>query len=165
MPEFTLPLLPTEKMPDRPSEMIRLAMLDISECSRDFRYEVEEPRISSWDLFFHHVDDFWDHVWHRPIPNKGTCLVCMAGAVMAKSLFAPWGYEWTPFDFEKITREKLIALEAFRNGNINIALIDILGHSNNPLEAERKIVPYTKSRRLFFRQMEKLADDLEEHGL
>lgn len=151
-------LVPIEELPDRPSELIRRGLMDISECSRDFRYQV--------DIFAEENNiDFWDSVWHRLNRSKKACLVCMAGAVMAKSLYVEWGRNYTPDDFEPDTRKKLMALEALRQGEINVALTQILELPNNPLEVERKIVPYAQSRKLFCRQMTILADDLEAHGL
>jgi len=151
MPELTKRIRPIEKLPDLPSRLIRQALFDISDCERDRRYRVED------------VNEFWDRDWHT-LRNK-TCMVCMAGAVMAKSLLASWGETYKPNDFDHDTEKKLMALNEFRLGGIHTALVRILELPNNPLEVERRITPYAQSRRLFMRQMSLLADDLEKHGL
>lgn len=144
-------IVPIERLPDTPSQLIRAALLDVKDCSRDPRYQVEHP-------------SFWEHAWHR-LNRKGKCVVCMAGAVIAKSLYVEWGREVTPEHFEPDTKKKLMALNEFRQGGIHTALVHILEHRNNPLEVERKITPYAESPRLFFRQMHMLADDLAAAGL
>jgi hypothetical protein len=146
-------LVPIEKLPDRPSALVRAALADIEECERDQRYSIES------------IDEFWERQWHRLSKDRATCNVCAAGAVMAKSLYVNWGETCTPDDFEQDTRKKLMALNEFRQGDIHTALVHIMGYAKNPLEVERRITPYAQSRRLFFRQMNLLADDLEAHGL
>lgn len=153
-------LIPIERLSDRPSYLIRGALLDMSECEKDKRYSVEDP-------------DFWNLRWHQKHVRRSRhshlgnviCNVCMAGAVMAKSCLAPYGETWTPDDFDEDTKKKLMALNELRQGDIHTALIHILELSNNPLEVERKITPYAENKKLFCRQMEILADNLEAHGL
>jgi hypothetical protein len=146
-------LVPIQKLPDRPSHLIRAALLDAAECERDPRYCVEDP------------NGFWNRAWHLLATDRKRCLVCLAGAVMAKSLYVSWGDSYSPEDFEPDTKKKLMALNEFRRGDIHRALVYVLELPKNPLEVERRITPYAQNRRQFYRQMSALADDLEEHAL
>jgi hypothetical protein len=177
-------LTPIEKLPDRPSALIRIGLNDLAECERDPRYRTGNewnrwnPRVKPthgrtgghWEddgfvlnIMWNDDDMPWDYLWHRRCGD--ICLVCLAGAMMAKSCLAPWGENYTPDDFDEDCRRKLMTVDALRQGHIHRALIDILGLPRNPLDVERRITPYAKDRRVFFRQMTRLADDLEAHDL
>ena len=53
-------------LPDKPSELIRLALSDLEKCEGDSRYEVDMNE------------------WHVPTQKGHVCYVCLAGSVMAK---------------------------------------------------------------------------------
>jgi hypothetical protein len=56
-----------DTLPNKPSELIRVALKDLEEAERDPHYEVEMC------------------TWHRPSSTTGVCTVCLAGSVLAKS--------------------------------------------------------------------------------
>jgi hypothetical protein len=60
------------KLPDKLSELIRVAVQDMEACRIDPRYKLDMS------------------VWH--IPRDGICRVCMAGAVLAKTCGYPKYY-------------------------------------------------------------------------
>ena len=61
------------------------------------------------------------HRWHMPGVVPGTCNVCLAGAVMAKTLKAPKHLMLNPFDYPPATCRKLLALDNLRAGDVGAA--------------------------------------------
>lgn len=57
-------------LPDKLSELLRVAVADAQKCEADPRYRLRMDR------------------WHAGMRDSPTCDVCMAGAVMAKTLGA-----------------------------------------------------------------------------
>lgn len=94
-------------LPDKPSELIRLALSDLSAVQKDDRYSVAMH-------IFHGAD-------HSPYakPGDNRCYVCLAGAVIANSLVRGRP-ELTLFPkmFNNEIRYKLIALDCFRAGRV-----------------------------------------------
>ena len=134
------------KLPDRPSELIRLALADLALCAADPNYRIDM------------------YEWHNP-QDDGVCQVCLAGAVMAKSLNAPPAAELYSSDFPE-NRKKIKALDAFQEGLVCGALA-YLGHdlSNWGHGArDREITRYRADAGAFMADMRKLADDLEAAG-
>lgn len=81
----------------KPSELIRAALVDLQACVQDPRYVVN-------------MED-----WHEP-GYGGPCQVCLAGAVMAKSLRADVSDTAGPYAFPELIRARLRALDSFREG-------------------------------------------------
>ena len=132
-------------LPDKPSELIRLALADLALCAADPNYRIDMGE------------------WHKP--EDGVCQVCLAGAVMAKSLNASRAAELYSSDFPE-NRQKIKVLDDFRNGIVCVALDD-LGHdlSNWGHGArDRYITPYDSDPGAFMADMRQLADDLEAAG-
>ena len=133
------------KLPDKPSELIRLALADLALCAADPNYRIDMGQ------------------WH--MPEHGVCQVCLAGAVMAKSLNASRAAEFYPEDFPE-NRKKINALDVFRDGLVCTALIDLgqdlsnWGHGAR----SREISSYSKDPDAFMADMHDLADDLEAKG-
>ena len=133
------------KLPDKPSELIRLALADLALCAADPNYRIDMGE------------------WHKP--EHGVCQVCLAGAVMAKSLNASRAVELYSNDFPE-NRRKITALNDLRQGDVFRAFDEIdldlssWGH-NAP---ERDITPYHKDPVGFMADMRRLADDLEAAG-
>jgi hypothetical protein len=91
-----------KELPDKLSELIDVTVADVELCMRDPRYR-------------------WVPCsWHEPVDNY--CGVCLAGAVMAKSLDAPPDDMMFPNDYTGRDHVKLLALEGLRNGDISAAL-------------------------------------------
>lgn len=130
-------------LPDKPSELIRVALNDLKKIEKTKGYEVDMES------------------WHDSYNSK--CLVCLAGAVMVKSLKAEKNKSLFPVHFPT-EREKLRVLNDLRMGEVSngfhrLGIPDLEGKKFN-----RKIVYYHKNRLQFFADMEKLADDLEDGG-
>lgn len=139
----------SKRLPDKPSELIRLALADLRKVEADELYEVNM------------------NLWHAPMHSKPVCAVCLAGAVMAMTLGAkPWT-DMLPSFYKGKTTRKLSALDSFRIGEVDFALvtlgIDVTALSQKV--ANRGIVPYHINREGFHFQMLELADALEGAGL
>jgi hypothetical protein len=93
-------------LPDLPSELIRLALHDLELCENDNRYMINMG------------------LWHvrQNTEVGGSCSVCLAGSVMAKTLDTSLVNAF-PADFESTgTEMKLIALNKFRTGDVKRGL-------------------------------------------
>lgn len=93
-------------LPDRLSALLRLAVADAQKCEQDPRYRLD-------------MDE-----WHDPdFDVDGKCGVCMAGAVMAKTLGVPFDRVVTPSTlFDSDSKMKLLAINQARVGNLRNAL-------------------------------------------
>lgn len=96
-------------LPDKPSELIRLALADLEKIEADPRYEVDMS------------------TWHKPEftfdgQMRSVCAVCFAGAVMAKTCNIPLEELIQPEQFEEDQMNKFAALDAFRSGRIESGL-------------------------------------------
>lgn len=132
-------------LPDKPSELIRLALADLALCAADPNYRI----------------DMTD--WHSP--DNGVCQVCLAGAVMAKSLNAPpaAGLHWIDFPDNS---HKIESLNDFRMGDVGraLAVLDIDVPDDGDYVFNRTITPYDKDPDAFMADMRHLADDLDAAG-
>ena len=131
-------------LPDKLSALIRVAVADLEKCERDENYIVDM--------------DYW-HIYRN---NK--CLVCLAGAVMAKSCNIPTTMDCSPFSFTIIRSEanKLSALDSVRIGDIQeaLGLFDI----EHNCDFYRDVTEYSRSPEKFKSELLTLADELEEYG-
>lgn len=95
------------KLPDKPSELLTLALKDLEACKRDSNYSISMS------------------VWHSFEPNDRQCYVCMAGAVMAQTMKVPLTKMIDPAYCAE-TRQ-LYAINEFRMGNIKegLSFLDI----------------------------------------
>lgn len=146
-------------LPDKPSESIRLALTDLRACEADPLYNVG-------------MGD-----WHRPC--DGVCHVCLAGAVMAKSLECPREKSFVPSmiksaymeraagvsaeQFQVLTN-KLTAIDRFRSGYIGPAFSALNIPKPDAIPDSMFIHAYNISRDEFYNDMEGLATLLEQHG-
>ncbi len=147
----------------KPNELIRLGVGCMKLVLSDERYEISMGG------------------WHQPIykddnPIPIICQVCMAGAVMAKSLGCDPRLSYSPGFFEgeyvesrvysasHAAYDPLHAINNFREGDVwdGLETLGLVGDVTN--ELDRIIVEYAASPDKFFEQMEKLADDLEAAG-
>ena len=132
-------------LPRKPSDLILLALKDFGSVERSVHYEVN-------------MDE-----WHNPF-DFGTCAVCMAGAVMARTLNVNPLEKCNPDDFTDGTKNKLIALDHLRTGSVGSAF-ELLGRRyEKGALFDRTIVPYYFSTVQFKRQMRKLSNNLARAG-
>lgn len=137
----------TIQLPDKPSELIRLALSDLRKCEGDPNYEIRMEE------------------WHRPGTDGETCWVCLAGSVMAKSLNAERDCFLYPTDFGTEGWKKLQALNSFRNGNLVYGLQYLGIHEKPGIAFTTRITSYSDNREQFHLDMESLAALLQNHGL
>ena len=138
----------------KPSMLVTLAIEDLARCKADPRYFV----------------DMTD--WHNHGSNTEACSVCLAGAVMAKSLDVPRNGTYGPSDFYDRVGRPLQVLEMFRKGRV-VEGLRYLGY--NPTADQigpyRPITAYISEEfdyeahyDQFVSDMLKLAHDLEDAG-
>jgi len=102
-----------QPLPDKPSDLIRLALKDEDKANRSPKYRV-------------HMN-----IWHEvyTYDRQQLCHVCFAGAVMAFTLGAKWADDLEPEDFINGNHDKLNALDAFRTGDIyeGVGIMQLIG--------------------------------------
>lgn len=134
-------------LPDQPSALIRLALSDLQRAEQDPDCEVD---MAAW-------------VSRR---SDGTCVVCLAGAVMGYSL-ALWprgrGTMVLPTDLPE-ARAKLRALDDFRRGEVLSAFGWLSLSMPAHMYATRNITPYRADPGKFYNDMYRLARDLGRAG-
>ena len=114
-------------LPNDPSELIRLAIADLERAERD------DVDMGSWHEHCGEV-----------------CEVCLAGAVMAWTLGADTDESLIPQDFSDGVRDKLLALDYFRAGDICEGL-GLLGIKSDLEDVD--IYPYWSGPERFKRDM------------
>jgi hypothetical protein len=135
------------KLPNKPSELILLALADLVKVERSKNYVVDMG------------------TFHTKYDDDEPCHVCLAGAVMAKSLSIPSDVFVAPRDFESDTKRKLLALDRFRQGWASSAFIRLKRSYRRGFSFDREITPYEEDPRAFKREMRRLAADLASENL
>ena len=140
------------KLPDKPSELIELALKDLASVERSKAYKVDMG------------------TWHSPAKYDGPCSVCLAGAVMARTLRMPRDEEHSPWlhgtrKMGSETVRKLIALDYFRSGDVRFALNNCKLTRPANLPGGVRVTPYSSNRRAFKTDMRRLARRLRAVGL
>ena len=105
------------------------------------------------------------YTWHSPLYEDGTCAVCLAGSVMAKTLETEINDYSDPHGtrYGLDTNNKLYALNNALTGYVGLAL-DVMGVPFTD-KYNRRIKDYEYDSTLYHKQMSQLADDLEADGL
>ena len=130
-------------LPDRPSELLQLALDDLRKCEADPRFVIDMR--------------YW------LVAKTNTCHVCLAGSVMAQSLGANVEFDCSPGSFDRDTLKKLMALNYFRQGCIQLGY-ESLGRKR-PTQVRRGWPAATYFDKEQFQQdMESLVKHLQEHG-
>lgn len=141
------------RLPDKLSELLRVALVDLEKCEDDSRY-------------FINMD-----VWHSGAFG-GICHVCLAGSVMAQSI----GLDRTEFKYpgslgDRSVVGKLRAINFLRMGEVGSALAvlrdcdaDRIIGRGHALDRDN-IALYQWQSTQFKADMRQLADDLEAAGL
>jgi len=130
-------------LPNKPSELILLALKDLVLVERSKSYEIDMGE------------------WHTPRSDfNDKCLVCFAGVIMAKTFKIDVSENVDPMDFSNATHSKLTSLDLFRIGDVGEAF-ETLGRSyTKGHEFDRNITHYATNAGKFKREMRKLAADL-----
>lgn len=136
--------------PSKPSELIRLALRDLRAVERSKKYTVDMGS------------------WHEPNEDTGVCHVCLAGAVMARSLKAGRDYDLTPSEMwthgvSPVWHDRLVALDDLRSGDLAGA-----AYTWTPCGAltGNRIIPAYRddNKKAFHLAMEALAAEYEAVG-
>ncbi len=135
----------TIKLPEKPSELIRLALHDLKLTEKDPRYQVDMGS------------------WHQRNSMSGKCEVCFAGAVLAKSIKLKPYVDYRVIDFDEVNGSKLAALDAFRKGLIEYALHE-LGIYNHKFK-DVEVPEYDENPSMFKKSIRKIATKLHKAAL
>ena len=145
----------TKRLPDKPSALIRLALEDLKKVEQLPEY---------------HVDmEYW-HTYNIQTIAPGKCTVCLGGAVIAQEFDAPVDEDIYPggWSIDEDSEQKIRALDQFRKGAILDGFDEMkLVYDEESLIANfgyLPICPYRTNKEGFYKDMESLAKDLEEHG-
>jgi hypothetical protein len=141
----------TDTLPDKPSELILLALEDLEKTEKDYRYKID-------------MDVYHD----RLVGNGMICSVCLAGAVMAQRL-SPDNTDrcLMPGYFNTKIRDKLYALNSFRQGEIYSGLYEMnKSFSRDDVDQiDAFVTPYELDPGEFKSDMRRLAQELSDIGL
>jgi hypothetical protein len=135
------------RLPDKLSELIRVALADLRKVEADPRYIVNMAN------------------WH--VAREGRCEVCLAGAVMAGTLGVDPQRTASPFEFcDDELENKLDALDWVRMGNVGNANWAVTEQAVDPEFIPNENVPaYHDGPEAFHAALSDLANRLEEKGL
>lgn len=122
------------ELPSKLSDLLALALNDLKAVEADPNYTVDMKN------------------WHRP--DKDVCAVCLAGAVMAKSLGVARDNSSNPDFFGKDVGLKLLDLDSLRCGVVP-----------NDMRLSRNVHSYRENPQAWREDMVKLHTDLVEAGL
>ena len=136
----------TEKLPEKASDLIELALADLAKCEKDSHYNIDMGR-------FH-------------VPTTSKCLVCFAGAVMAKSLGVSRKESCHPTFFEEWNERRLSALDWFRCGAVVEALrtMGVAVHEHLLALEFKDVCNYEEDREKWREDMVSLAKELRDLG-
>lgn len=136
------------KLPDKPSQLIRVALRDLEKCERSKKYKIDMD------------------MWYSP---NGVCKVCLAGAVLAQTLkfkssehLSLYGNDCGLSDD---TRNKMSAIDGFRCGGIQYGLSEIGRKCGPRLPNTMAVEDYHFNKAAFKRDMRKMAAMLAKEGL
>jgi len=132
------------KLPDKPSELITLALHDEDKAHKSKKYKV--------DMGF---------AWHEP---NGACSVCLAGSVMAFSLNADIKKPLIPTDMGDEEERKLRALNFVRMGDINTTL-NLMNVRNDAIIEDVEVTDYSEDRNEWRKDMRGIVKLLKSKGL
>jgi len=139
----------TNKLPEKLSDLIELALADLEKVEKNWRYKVNMSK------------------WHRPIWNKwylpNMCEVCFAGAVMAGTLGVDINENIDVRGFNDYIHYRLRALDSLRVGDVEGALEYL--RMRQPPVGTIDVTPYEESPLLFRKDLEKIVVYLRKHNL
>ena len=134
-------------LPDKPSELVEIGLRDLGLCEQDPDYVIVMSK------------------WHEPILDgkKTVCAVCLAGAVMAKTMQIPLKSRIHPFSQSGNDVYKLMALDNFRIGEYHDAFVNL--DIVNPPDIYFTPRIYSNDPEGFKADMRRLIDELKKAGL
>ena len=143
------------ELPNKPSELMRLAVKDLMAIETDPAYTINMS------------------YWHYPLrieSGEGTitrCAVCMAGAVLANTLHKPATTEQYPDIYPREVKDALQAIDAFRAGSIHegCSYLRLPYESYDFLPWEIPIANYDSRVLSFYDDMDGLIELFESVGL
>ena len=135
-------------LPDKPSELLRLALQDLDVASAAGNVIIDMER------------------WHEA--RFDGCYMCLAGSVMRETLGKSDKDLVSPDDFTSEVRRKLFAIDSFRTGSVHGGL-EYLGYQIN---IERRqwanrfhdMIDYHEDEQEWRRNMEEMVEAMEAHG-
>ena len=139
----------------KPSELIRHALKDLEKVEEDPAYIVD---MDEWHAHFPEDETPW------------TCSVCLAGAVMAKTLGLQRNEHSSPWtlrdngDICDREMKALLALDFFRVGSFNRGLVEMEAISAGHHVIADHHISYAHSPAEFRANMEQAARQLEARG-
>lgn len=147
------PIKVKDTLPNKPSELLLLAIKDLEKVEKSKRLIVD---MGHWVS---------PHAGGYEIP-KGKCAVCLAGAVLVRSLGVTTSNGgFTPEDFNKNICGKARALDAFRSGFVGGGLFFMGLKRPSWIPAHIQVTRYTDDPKAFKAQMREIAKNLSEVGL
>lgn len=132
----------TQRLPDRLSDLLELALSDLEKVEWDGRYVV---RMSTW---------------HTPFDGK--CYVCLAGAIIAGTLGEEVEASLAPRHFDRDTEKKLLVLDLLRLGIVWKALEDLGLRRSGNLPSYWNVTSYEDSPSRFKQDLRGLVVLLRE---
>lgn len=136
-------LLPTTlNLPEKASDLIRVALADLETIEADPRYMIDME------------------MWHKP---NSHCKVCLAGAVMAARVDAP-KEDLVPSSFGRHTGVRLSALNEFRKGDTWDGVMRISKIYISTKLEKQTVARYEDDPVAFKADMNRMADYLEAKG-
>ena len=127
-------------LPDKLSELLNVALKDLKKCERSKKYEV------------------YMMAWHLPNSDKGTCMVCLAGSVMAKEfkLSPSECAAWSDIKDDKV-KSKIVALSDIAFG-VSVNRTVRLAKDN----VKAPFVEYRKDSKKWWKYMRELLRNIKK---
>lgn len=139
------------KLPDKPSELIRLALRDLEKVEQTPGYVVD---MASWHVYQHNMDY-----------GCTACCVCFAGAVIAMESGISLHKGLNPWMFEQSIADKLCTLDDFREGDLRTGLRGMGLEVPAGVPCRVQVVQYRHSPSAFKSCMKAIADLFEGAGI
>lgn len=136
--------IPENALPDKPSDLILVALRDLELCELNDNYIIAM------------------HLWHDNF--RGYCHVCFAGVVMSQTLKAPGVRNLLPYEFDDKTSSKLEALDEFRKGDV-LEGLKTIGKPCPKKINYIHVTAYAESPEGFKQDMRLMAQQLKVYGL
>lgn len=143
----------TQQLPDRPSELLRLALSDLRKCEQDPTFRID---MGVW-LLPAGVNTLEGRYYDQ-------CSVCLAGSVIAQTLGHPLCLSGGPSDWRLDTARKLFALNYFRIGSIEAAYLWLVRKKPEGIPFHVPVCRYDENKDKFHKDMDELVHLLETHG-